>query len=69
MPRDPKATAMQKVTQLQADYKVAKAHWELLTTKRRKAIIDAVNVGNSKAAVGRAVDVSAARVSALCKEG
>ena len=69
MARDRKASALSRVARLQADHSRASVALERLTAQRRKAIIEAVAVGNSKAAVGRVADVSAARVSAIVKEG
>jgi DNA-directed RNA polymerase specialized sigma24 family protein len=68
MPRDPKVQAMKSLGNLHKDYESARRALEDLTSKRRAAIVKAVEAGNTKAAVGREVGVSAARVSALVKE-
>ena len=69
MPRDPKASSLQTLGRLQSDYESVRKAADELTAKRRAAIVKAVAAGNTKAAVGRVVGVSAARVSALVKEG
>ena len=69
MARDPAKVSLQTLARLQADYDSARTATDRLAVRRRRAIVRAVEAGNSKAAVARVVGVIPARVSALVKEG
>lgn len=69
MPRDPKVVAIQKLVAIDANYRTASAGLEILRKQRTRAIVEAVKAGNSKAAVGRSVNITAARVSVLASTG
>lgn len=67
MARDRKASALVRLARLQSDYSTANQAVRRLEAQRREAIVKAVEVGNTKTAVAKVADVSAARVAAIVK--
>jgi hypothetical protein len=68
MPRDPKPAAMKRLAIASYNYEAAIKAASSLGAQRRAAIVAAVEAGNTKASVARAVGVTPARVSGIVSE-
>ena len=65
MPRNSKKTALERLMVIDSSYRSALAGLESLRLARVKAIVQAVDAGNSRVAVGRVVNVTPSRVSVI----